>query len=107
MTGGYGGALLAGWIAWAQRSRLPEFVKLAKTIEHYRSFIQHGVLPSRQLADLLKPGGAGSRRRRLGGCRALGWLSCSLPGLPRLVCCYGFRLGRCRLGFHAGGGVGP
>jgi transposase len=27
-----GRVLLAGWIAWAARCRIPEFVKLAKTI---------------------------------------------------------------------------
>jgi transposase len=34
--GAQGRALLAGWVAWARRSRLPAFVKLARTIEHYR-----------------------------------------------------------------------
>ncbi len=36
-----GRALLTGWIAWAQRSRLPEFVKLAKTIKRYRELIHN------------------------------------------------------------------
>ena len=39
--GGQGRALLTGWIAWAQRSQLPEFVKLAKTIRHYRELIHN------------------------------------------------------------------
>ena len=34
-----GRALLAGWLAWAHRSRLPAFVKLAKTIKRYRPVI--------------------------------------------------------------------
>jgi transposase len=39
--GEQGRALLAGWLAWAQRSRLPEFVKLAKTIKKYRELIHN------------------------------------------------------------------
>jgi transposase len=38
-TGEHGRALLAGWLAWAQRSRLPEFVTLAATIKKYRALI--------------------------------------------------------------------
>jgi len=34
-----GRRLLAGWLAWAKRSRIPEFSKLAKTIEKYRPLI--------------------------------------------------------------------
>ncbi len=34
-----GRQLLAGWLKWAKRSRLPAFVKLAKTIEKYRQLI--------------------------------------------------------------------
>ncbi|WP_195909150.1 transposase [Microlunatus sp. Gsoil 973] len=34
--GTWGRWLLAGWLSWARRSRLPAFVKLAKTIERYR-----------------------------------------------------------------------
>ena len=34
-----GKELLAGWLAWAKRSRLPTFVKLAKTIDRYRDLI--------------------------------------------------------------------
>jgi len=33
--GEHGHALLAGWLAWARRSRLPAFTKLAKTITRY------------------------------------------------------------------------
>jgi transposase len=36
-------ALLAGWIAWAQRCRLQPFVKLAKTITKYRKLILNAV----------------------------------------------------------------
>jgi len=36
-----GHRLLAGWLAWAQRSRLPEFVKLAKTIKKYLALIHN------------------------------------------------------------------
>jgi len=36
-----GRRLLAGWLGWAQRSRLPEFVKLAKTIKRYRALIHN------------------------------------------------------------------
>jgi transposase len=32
---------LTGWIAWAQRSRLPEFVTLAKTIKKYQTLIHN------------------------------------------------------------------
>src|SRR5207244_13263465 len=39
--GEQGRALLAGWIAWAQRSQLPEFVKLAKTVKNYRDLINN------------------------------------------------------------------
>ncbi|MGH3974019.1 MAG: transposase [Pseudonocardiaceae bacterium] len=35
--------LLAGWLAWAQRSRLAPFVKLAKTIKKYRQLILNAV----------------------------------------------------------------
>jgi hypothetical protein len=35
--------LLTGWIAWAQRCRLPAFVKLAKTITRYRQLILNAV----------------------------------------------------------------
>jgi len=42
-----GRALLAGWLAWARRSRLPEFVALAKTITRYLPLIHntldHGI----------------------------------------------------------------
>jgi transposase len=34
-----GKQLLAGWLAWARRSRLPAFVKLARTIDKYRPLI--------------------------------------------------------------------
>lgn len=43
--------LLAGWGAWARRSRLPAFIKHAKTIERYRELIwntlQHAVSSAR------------------------------------------------------------
>ena len=35
--------LLIGWLAWAQRCRLPAFVKLAKTIQRYRQLILNPV----------------------------------------------------------------
>ncbi|MCA1822579.1 MAG: ISL3 family transposase [Pseudonocardia sp.] len=42
-----GKQLLAGWLSWASRSRLPEFVALAKTIKRYLPLIhntlEHGV----------------------------------------------------------------
>jgi transposase len=34
-------ALLAGWLAWAKRSRLPAFIQLAKTTERYRQLIHN------------------------------------------------------------------
>ena len=37
--GQHGRQLLAGWLSWARRSRLPGFVKLAKTIDRYRALI--------------------------------------------------------------------
>ena len=39
--GEQGRTLLTGWIAWAQRCQLPEFVKLAKTIKRYRDLIHN------------------------------------------------------------------
>lgn len=39
IKGEQGRPLLAGWLAWAKRSRLPAFSKLAKTIEKYRPLI--------------------------------------------------------------------
>jgi transposase len=36
-----GRLLLAGWLSWARRSRLPGFVKLAKTITHYLPLIHN------------------------------------------------------------------
>ncbi len=39
--GEQGRRLLAGWLAWVQRCRLPEFVKLAKTIKKYRELIHN------------------------------------------------------------------
>jgi transposase len=52
--GDAGRQLLAGWLAWAKRSRLPAFVKLAKTIERYRDLIwntlEHGLSNARSEA---------------------------------------------------------
>src|SRR5262249_28268112 len=49
--GTHGRALLAGWLAWARRSRLPEFTKLAKTMTHYlpllRNTLDHGLSNAR------------------------------------------------------------
>ncbi|MGH3899622.1 MAG: ISL3 family transposase [Pseudonocardiaceae bacterium] len=46
--------LLAGWISWAQRCRLPAFVKLATTITRYRTLIlnavEHGLSNARSEA---------------------------------------------------------
>ena len=39
VKGQRGRVLLAGWIAWARRSRLPEFVTLARTIVRFRQLI--------------------------------------------------------------------
>jgi transposase len=39
--GEQGRALLAGWLAWARRSRLPAFVKLARTIQKYQHLIRN------------------------------------------------------------------
>jgi transposase len=36
-----GRVLLAGWLAWAARCRIPEFTKLAKTIRRYRPLIRN------------------------------------------------------------------
>ena len=47
-------ALLAGWISWARRSRIPAFVRLAKTITRYRDLIlnavEHGLSNARSEA---------------------------------------------------------
>ena len=49
-----GRQLLAGWLSWAKRSRLPSFVKLAKTMEKYRPLIwntlEHGLSNARSEA---------------------------------------------------------
>jgi transposase len=49
-----GEELLAGWIAWARRSRLPEFVKLARTMKHFQQLIwntlKHGLSNARSEA---------------------------------------------------------
>ncbi len=46
-----GRALLAGWLAWDTRSRIPEFTKLAKSIKHYlpliRNTLDHGLSNAR------------------------------------------------------------
>ena len=39
--GEHGRTLLIGWIAWARRSRLPEFVKLAETINRFAGYIRN------------------------------------------------------------------
>jgi transposase len=39
--GAPGRALLAGWLAWAQRCRIPEFVKLARTIKRFLPLIHN------------------------------------------------------------------
>ena len=38
--GARGRALLAGWLAWARRCRIPEFVALAKTIKRFLPLIR-------------------------------------------------------------------
>jgi transposase len=54
VQGAEGRALLAGWVAWARRSRLPEFAKLANTIERFRPYIwntmEHGLSNARSEA---------------------------------------------------------
>lgn len=54
VKGDEGRQLLAGWLAWAKRSKLPEFVKLAKTIERYKTLIwntlEHGLSNARSEA---------------------------------------------------------
>ena len=50
-----GEELLAGWIAWARRSRLHEFVALARTIKRFQQLIwntlhKHGVSNARSEA---------------------------------------------------------
>ncbi len=46
--------LLIGWLAWAQRCRLPAFVKLAKTIKKFQRLIlntvEHGLSNARSEA---------------------------------------------------------
>jgi transposase len=39
VKGAEGRALLGAWVAWAKRSRLPEFAKVANTIERFRPYI--------------------------------------------------------------------
>lgn len=51
VKGRQGKQLLAGWLAWAKRSRLPAFVKPARTIDKYRPLIwntlDHGMSNAR------------------------------------------------------------
>lgn len=51
VKGAGGRVLLAGWLAWASRSRIPEMVALARTIRRYRALIvntcDHGVTNAR------------------------------------------------------------
>lgn len=51
VKGKAGRHLLAGWLAWATRCRIPEFTKLAKTIRHYlpliRNTLDHGLSNAR------------------------------------------------------------
>jgi len=46
LKGAKGKQLLAGWLSWATRSRLPEFVALAKTIKRFLPLI-HNTLEHR------------------------------------------------------------
>ena len=52
--GDEGRALLAGWLWWAKRSKIPEFEKLAATIERYRpqiwNTLDHGISNARSEA---------------------------------------------------------
>ncbi len=52
--GDEGRALLAGWLHWAKRSKIPECQKLATTIEHHRPLIwntvDHGLSNARSEA---------------------------------------------------------
>ena len=54
VKGRRGRLLLAGWLAWARRSRLPAFVKLAKTIARYlppiHNTFDHGLSNARSEA---------------------------------------------------------
>jgi transposase len=47
LKGAQGKQLLAGWLSWASRSRIPEFVALATTIKRFLTLIhntlEHGV----------------------------------------------------------------
>ena len=49
-----GRVLLAGWLSWATRCRIPEFTALAKTIKHYlpliRNTLDHGLSNARSEA---------------------------------------------------------
>lgn len=41
VKGDSGRQLLAGWLSWASRSRIPEFIALARSIRHYRPSIHN------------------------------------------------------------------
>lgn len=49
-----GRQLLAGWLSWAKHCRIPEFVKLAATIDRYRQLllntVDHGLSNARSEA---------------------------------------------------------
>jgi transposase len=85
--GEHGRALLSGWIAWAQRCQLPEFVKLAKTIKRYRNLI-HNTLDHR-LSNALSE--ATNTHLRLLTRRAYGYHSAdaliAMATLTRGGCC--------------------
>ncbi len=62
-------ALLGGWIAWAQRCRLPALVKLATTITRYRQLIlnavEHGLFQRQVRGHQNPPAAAHPTRLRL------------------------------------------
>jgi transposase len=69
VKGQRGKELLAGWISWARRSRLPEFVTLARTIQRFHQLIwntlQHNLSNALSEATNTQYPGADQTRLRL------------------------------------------
>ncbi|UQX12750.1 transposase [Candidatus Mycobacterium methanotrophicum] len=57
VNGEVGRQLLAGWLSWAKHSRIPEFVKVAATIDRHRQLIcdtlDHGLSNARSRPQTL------------------------------------------------------
>ena len=85
--------LLDRWIAWAQRSRLPSFVKLQRTIRKYRD----GILAALQLGINNGRSEGLNRKVRSITSRAFGFHSAKAVAAMIMLCCGPIQL---RLPYH-------